>query len=94
MRKQFQDREDALGEKNRLEVQAANGGEITARNTRLMALQLAEAEAAFARLGTRSLSLAVEWFLDTYRPPVTEMPSADAQAAFLADREAHVRGPA
>jgi hypothetical protein len=61
------------------------------RPTRLSDLQLAEAEAAFARLGVRSLSLAVEWFLDTYRPPVTEMRLEAAQDAFEADRRMHVR---
>jgi hypothetical protein len=59
--KQFVFRDEALGEKNALEVEAANmGGEIRARNTRLSVDQLAEAEASIARLGTKSLSLAVE----------------------------------
>ena len=66
-RKQFKSRELALGEKNALEVEAANvGGEVRARNTRLSAGQLAEAEVAMARLGPQSLALAVEWFLTTY----------------------------
>jgi hypothetical protein len=57
----------------------------------LSAAQLAEAEAAFARLGAKSLSLAVEWFMDTYRPPTTETTLEAAKMAFLADREKHVR---
>src|SRR5580704_3476002 len=70
-RRQFQSRELALGEKNALEVEAANvGGEIRARSTGLSAAQLAEAEAAIGRLGTQSIALAVEWFLTTYRPPI------------------------
>ena len=69
IRRQFIDRDLAVGEKNRLEVQAANSGEITARNTRLSAVQLADAEAAFARLGGRSISEAVGWYLTNYRPP-------------------------
>ena len=92
IRKHFKSREEALGEKNALEVEAANvGGEIRARNTRLSAGQLAEAEAAFARLGSKPLTLAVEWFLSTYKPPVTAMALEKAAAAFLKERKAHVR---
>jgi hypothetical protein len=92
IRKHFKSREEALGEKNTLEVEAANvGGEIRARNTRLSAGQLAEAEAAFARLGSKPLALAVEWFLSTYKPPVTAMALGKAITAFLSDRKAHVR---
>jgi hypothetical protein len=95
VRRQFVSRDEALGEKNSLEVEAANlGGEIRARNTRLSADQLAEAEAAMARLGPQSLSLAVEWFLTTYRPPVETMALETAVAAFLAERAAHVRATA
>jgi integrase len=92
VRKHFKSREEALGEKNALEVESANaGGEIRARNTRLSASQLAEAEAAFARLGSKSLALAVEWLLSTYRPPVTEMILEKAVTAFLNERKVHVR---
>jgi hypothetical protein len=91
-RKQFKSRELALGEKNALEVEAANvGGEVRARNTRLSAVQLAEAEAAMARLGPYSLALAVEWFLTTYRPPVEAMAVEMAVPAFLAERAGHIR---
>lgn len=91
-RKQFRSRELALGEKNALEVEAANtGGEIRARNTRLSAAQLAEAEAAIGRLGTQSIALAVEWFLTTYRPPITPTPLNAAVAAFLEAKAPHVR---
>jgi len=92
VRKQFVSRDEALGEKNALEVEAANmGGEIRARNTRLSSEQLAEAEAAIARLGTKSLSLAVEWFLTTYRPPVEAMAMETAVAAFLDEKAVHLR---
>ncbi len=51
IRKRFKSREEALGELNRLQVQAANAdGVIRAVNTRLTTAQLAEAEAAFNRL--------------------------------------------
>src|ERR1017187_9522673 len=87
-RKQFKSRDLALGEKNALEVDAANvGGEVRARNTRLSAAQLAEAEAAMARLGPHSHALAVECFLTTLpRPPVEAMAIEMAVTAFLAER--------
>jgi hypothetical protein len=91
IRRQFKSRDEALGEKNRLEVQAANSGEITARNTRLSSAQLADAEAAYARLGPRSLSEAVAWYLANYRPPQVATLIEIATAAFLADRANHAR---
>jgi integrase len=91
-RRQFKSRDEAIGEKNALEVEAANaGGELRARNTRLSADQLAECEAAIARLGPQSLALAVEHFLTTYRPPVTAMALGSAIPAFLAAKAPHVR---
>lgn len=58
VRKHFKSRDEALGEKNSLEVEAANvGGEFRARHTRLSSEQLAEAEAAFSRLGSRPMTL-------------------------------------
>lgn len=91
VRRQFPTLDEAKGEKNRLEVVAANvGSEMRARSTRLTSQQLAEAEAAFARLGTRPLNLAVQWFLDTYRPPMEEMTLDKARDRFLTDREPHV----
>src|SRR4051812_11093653 len=63
IRKQFQTREEAEGEKQRLEIQAANAtGDVKAVITRLTGPQVAEAETAFARLGDKSLTLAVQWF--------------------------------
>ena len=94
IRRQFKDRDEALGEKNRLEVEAANSGEIRVRPTRLSAAELAEAEAAMARLGARSLSQAVDYYLNNYRPPVTPMPLEIAAAAYLAEKVVHVRPPA
>lgn len=54
-------------------------------------------EAAFSRLGERSLSEAIEWFLANYRAPHKEMPlgspevEGTAAALFLAERAKHVR---
>src|SRR5687767_2852268 len=84
IRKQFKSREEADGELNRLEVRAANTeGEVLAVNTRLNPVQLAEAEAAFGRLGGKPLSAAVEWYLTTYRPPLVEKQLTEAVGAFL-----------
>jgi len=92
VRKHFKSRDEALGEKNALEVEAANiGGEIRARNTRLSAAQLDEAEFAMARLGPKSLALAVEWFLATYKPPVTAIAIETAAEAFLEAKAPHIR---
>jgi integrase len=93
IRRHFKSRDEAIGVKNALEVEAANvGGEIRARNTRLSAAQLIEAEAAIAHFGPKSLSLAVEWFLTTYRPPLTATALEMAAKAFLKARALHVRG--
>ena len=91
IRRQFKDRDEALGEKNRLEVGAANKGEMQVRATRLSAVQLAEAEAAMTRLGPQSLSLAVDWFLTTYKPPAAVVAVETAVAGFLSEKAAHVR---
>jgi integrase len=96
VRKQFKDRAEAEGEKARLEVQAANSGEIVPRNTRLTAEQLSVAEAAYSRLasaekiGPRALAAAVDWYLAHYRPPVVEVAVETASAGFVADRTPHV----
>lgn len=91
VRKRFRSRAEALGEKNRLDVAAANhDGTMKTVTTRLTGGQLAEAEAVFARLGERSLSGAVEWFLANYRPPSVEMTVEAAALAFTADRAGNV----
>jgi hypothetical protein len=92
IRQDFKSHAEALGQKNVLEVEAANvGGEIRARNTRLSAEQLAEAEGSFARLAGKSMSQAVDWFLTTYRPPTSDTKLEAATAAFLADKEHGLR---
>jgi hypothetical protein len=91
VRKRFKSRELALGEKNRLEVLAANrDGGIQAVNTRLSREQIADAEAAIHRLAGKPLSEAVEWYLANYRPPAVAKPLSAAVVAFLEDRKARV----
>lgn len=87
IRKRFQSRDEALGEKNRLEVLAANAESGTRTvNTRLTPEQLAEAEACFHRLAGKPMTLAVDWFLETYRPPSVEKLLTDAVPEFVASR--------
>ena len=94
IRRRFRTRDEALGEKDRLEIQAANNvGLIRMVATRLSHKDLAEAESCILRLGSRSLTDAVEWYLGNYRPPVTDMSLVEAGAAFIADRTPHVRAP-
>jgi integrase len=91
VRKNFKSRDQALGELNRLQVQAANrDGSINSVNTRLTTAQLAEAEAAFARLGDRPLTGAIDWYLTHYKPPTEAMALEMARDCFLADRTPHV----
>ena len=80
--RKFKDRDEALSEKNRLEVEMANRGELQVRATRLSAVQHADAELAIARLGRKSLTLAVDWFLTTYKPPASAIAIETVTAAF------------
>ncbi len=94
IRKDFKSKAEAEGEKDRLEIEAANtDGGIRPVNTRLSPVQLAQAEAAFARLGSHSLPLAVEWFLANYRPPSVECSLTDAVAAFQLAKTGEVSAP-
>ncbi len=91
VRRKFKTRDEALGEKTRLEVAAANGGgEIRAHNTRLTLAQLADAEAAFQALGAQPLREAVSWYLENYCPPVAEILLEKAAVAYLAARAPHI----
>lgn len=88
IRRRFKSRDEALGAKSMLEVQAANAdGDIRAVNTRLPPERLAEAEACFRRLAGKPMTEAVEWYLKTYRAPLEEKPLADAIAAFTAEHK-------
>ena len=90
IRRQFKSQDEALGEKNRLEVEAANDGSVRSILTRLTVEQVATAEAAFSRLGDKSLTLAVDWFLKNYRPPAVEKPFGEAVTAFIAQHSGGV----
>jgi hypothetical protein len=91
VRFQSTDRAEALAELNRLQVEAANCATVQARPTRLSAEQVAEAEAAYRRLGpAKNLTAAVEWYLTTYREPAVAMTIPEADTAFRASKEGHV----
>ncbi len=94
IRQQFEVEAEARGALNRLQVQAANAdGMVRSANTRLTAEQLAAAEVAFHRLGAVPLSQAVDWYLTTYRPPVSSMALEKATKEFQADRLPHISKP-
>jgi hypothetical protein len=95
IRKQFKSEAEAAGAKVRYEIEAANAitaglNHVRPVNTALAVDQVREAEAAFHRLGNRSLSFAVDWFLGHYRPPVVAKALADAVLAFREDRAPRV----
>ena len=61
--------------------------------TRLTDEQVKDAERAFAKIGSRSLLEAVEYFLTNYREPVRQITVSDAFDQFIADREKQNRRP-
>lgn len=94
VRRRVKTLEEALGEKSRLTIKAANGaGGIQAINTRLNHDQVIEAEIAYRRLGEVPLGVAIDWFQATYKLPVHEIGLDPAIAAFLAEKAGHVRAP-
>jgi hypothetical protein len=92
IRKFFPNKEEAEGYRQCKEVEAINGShELRPSVTHLTAEQLRQAEAAFKRLGNRSILAAVEWYLDTYRDTLTKLSVTEAYPQFTADRKPHVR---
>ncbi len=92
IRKFFSTREEADGYRQIKEVEAINGShELRPSVTHLTADQLRQAEAAFRRLGERSLLAAVDWYLDTYRDTLTRKTVTEAYPEFLAAIRDEVR---
>lgn len=92
IRRNFKERSEAAGFKQRMEIEAANAsGEITTRSTSLSSDQLREAEAAFHQLKGQSLSLAVGYFLKNYREPKTDLILSVIQETFLAEKEREIK---
>ncbi len=94
IRKQFKTYSEALTEKNRLEIEAADrDGAIHAVATRLSDAQVRAAELAFDRLGAHTLADVIDWFLTNYRPPLVSTSIETATAEFMRDRENEVSMP-
>ena len=93
IRKFFHDRNVAVQELTRLQVEALNGSHMRPVMTRMNEAQVSEAEAAFKRLAGKPLSFAVDWFLGNYREATTTLPVSALKDAFLADRAARGNRP-
>ncbi len=87
IRKQFPTREEAEGEKLRLEVLAANS-ELRTVTTRLTEAQVRAAETAFQL--TPDPVAAIQWFIAHYRADAVEKPFPAAAAEFIAFRKPHI----
>ncbi|MGH8021103.1 MAG: tyrosine-type recombinase/integrase [Opitutaceae bacterium] len=92
-RKHFGDRDAAYGYKAEMDLKALNETNVVrVTASHLAPDQLRDAEAALRRLAGRySLTMAVDWFLRTYRDTLTEKTLEDAYPLFLEDRGQHVR---
>lgn len=87
IRERFKTLEEALGRRAELEVESLNQTvAFRTRSTRLTDAQLAEAEAAFQKLGSKPLLFAVDYFLTEYREPVMAITVDNAAAKFFADK--------
>ena len=96
VRENYSTQEEAIGRKAELDIEAANIVTTTAtrmKATRLTDEQVKDAERAFAKIGSRSLLDAVEFYITNYREPVRQIYVADAVQQFIADREKQNRRP-
>jgi hypothetical protein len=84
VRLNFKTQAEALAKKNELEVEAL-GMPVSAalRSTRLTDAQLTEAEGAFQRLGDRSLTAMVDFWLANYKESTIQVQIAEACDRFL-----------
>jgi site-specific recombinase XerD len=94
VRKRFRDEETARTWKNLREIQALNDhSELHPVVTRLTQAQIAEAEHAFGRLGSRySLTTALDFFLRHYSEPEIVLSLEEAGARFLEAKAEQIRG--
>lgn len=92
VRKFFPNKEEAEGYRQLKEVEAINRShDLRPSVTHLTSEQLRQAEAAFKRLGNRSILAAADWYLDTYRDTLTTLSVTEAYPKFIDDRRPHVR---
>jgi integrase/recombinase XerD len=87
VRKNFQTEEEAFSEKQRLEVELMNVQVAPPVSTHLSVEQVKEAEAAFRILHDKSLLLAVQFFAENYREPLSKMPAVTAYEHFIKAKE-------
>ncbi|HUR60563.1 MAG TPA: hypothetical protein VM029_22775 [Opitutaceae bacterium] len=87
VRQNFKDRDEAEGEKLKLEIAASNAA-VRSVITRLTAEQVTQAEMIFGL--TPDPVAAIKWYLANYRPPVSDIKIEAARDAFIADREPHI----
>jgi len=88
VRLNFQTQAEALAKKNELETEALGMPVSTSmRSTRLTDAQLTEAEAVFQRLGDRSLTKAVDFYLANYSNPITRIRVDEAYARYTLEKK-------
>ncbi len=92
-RKFFGSREEAEAHRGEMDIKALNDARVVRTTaSHLPPEQLRDAESALLRLGGRhSLSMAVDWFLQTYRETLTTKTFSEIYPLFLADRLPHLR---
>jgi len=94
VRQNFATHGEAATRLQELEIQTANL-QNAARPiiTRLTPEQAAQAEAAFAQLGDRPMSLAIRYFMENYRDPLKKSTVADAFVSFIAEKKSANKRP-
>ena len=93
IRMNFKDEAEADGELLKRNIEVANENsarKVTAQNTHLTDEQINEAEAAFQRLNGKSLTLAVDHFIETYHEPATTLPLEKIMEQFLAEKKGEI----
>jgi integrase len=96
IRRNFQDRREAIGFKAELEIAALNAAQaVTLKRTRLSDEQLAQAEAAIQKLeGTNhTLTQAVDYLLRNWQPSAVAKTVKEASAEFIVDKAAQKLRP-
>ena len=91
IRRNFQDKREAIGYKAELEIAALNAAQaVTVRRTRLSDDQLAQAEAAIQKLEGTSHTLiqAVDFLLRNWQPSAVAKTVKDAATEFILDKQA------
>jgi len=89
IRKNFKTHDEAIAEKQRLEIEAAN--EAAAGRTvftKLTPEQVTQAEIAYGILGDRPIVQAASYYVDNYREPISDIAVPEAIEKFIKAKEA------